>query len=273
MDSPRLQAELVLAHILKMARMRLYLNFEKVLSEEETNLSREFVKRRGQREPLQQILGTTSFCGYEIAVNRDVLVPRPETEMLAETGWKLLHSISASGGTAPAALDFGTGSGCIAIALALKVPTARIFASENSPAALQLARQNADTHQLSRRIQFLEGDGFELASSAKPLDLVISNPPYIPDAEIETLQPEVKSFEPRSALAGGTDGLDYYRNFSRQAAAWLRPGGKIMLEFGDGQESALEKMFGEQNWIVEELIPDYTHRPRILVAKIPESSQ
>jgi release factor glutamine methyltransferase len=269
-DSPRLQAELLLAHILKLPRMRLYLNFEKVLSEEETKLSRELVKRRGQREPLQQIVGTTSFCGHEIAVNRQVLVPRPETEILAETGWQFLQTLDS--GSEARALDFGTGSGCIAIALALKIPTAKIFASDNSLEALNLARQNCDAHQLSGRIQFLEGDGFQSASGVAPLDLVIGNPPYIPDAEIETLEPEVKSFEPRSALAGGADGLDYYRRFSREAAAWLRPGGKIMLEFGDGQETALEKMFAEQKWIVEALIPDYTRRPRILVAKTAELS-
>jgi release factor glutamine methyltransferase len=269
-DSPRLQAELLLAHVLKMARMRLYLNFERAMSEAETAQSRELVKRRGQREPLQQILGSTSFCGCQISLNKHTLIPRPETEILAEAGWQFLQSRMALESLQPVALDFGTGSGCIAIALALKAPTAKVFASENSPEALTLARQNCAAHELADRIQLLEGDGFILAGSLPPLNLIISNPPYIPRKEIETLQIEVRDFEPHSALDGGEDGLDYFRRFAGEAAAWLRPGGKIMLEFGDGQGPVLEQMFQAQNWVVEPLVADYTGRPRILVAKTGE---
>ena len=218
-DSPRLQAELLLAHVLKMARMRLYLNFERTMSDEETAQSRELVKRRGQREPLQQILGSASFCGYEISVNKNTLIPRPETEILAERGWQFLQTRITPEHSQPSALDFGAGSGCIAITLALKTPAAKIFASENSPEALNLARQNCAAHTLSDRIQFLAGDGFVLAGSLPPLDLIISNPPYIPRKEIETLQLEVRNFEPHSALDGGEDGLDYYRRLASEAAA------------------------------------------------------
>src|SRR5207302_3380271 len=139
-DSPRLQTELLLAHLLKLPRMQLYLNFERTLSPGETDGFRELVRRRAQREPLQHILGSTSFCGFEIAVNRHVLVPRPETELLAEEGWKFLQGRADK----PTALDFGTGSGCIAIALAAKCPDAKIVALDISADALALAKQNAE---------------------------------------------------------------------------------------------------------------------------------
>src|SRR5881394_3487449 len=128
-DSPRLQTELLLAHLLKLPRMQLYLNFQRVLSEAEVSSFRELITRRGQREPLQHIVGSTSFCGLEITVNRHVLVPRPETELLAEAGWTFLSTLNSQPLTA---LDFGTGSGCIAIALAAKATTARIFALDVS---------------------------------------------------------------------------------------------------------------------------------------------
>ncbi|HEX7652829.1 MAG TPA: HemK/PrmC family methyltransferase, partial [Verrucomicrobiae bacterium] len=143
-ESARLNAELLLAHQLRLPRMKLYLNFDRVLTPAETDGLREAVKRRGNREPLQHIVGSTSFCGYEIAVNRHALVPRPETEQLAELGWKFLQ---AERPHPPTALDFGTGTGCLAIVLAAKCPQARVTALDISPEALALARQNATTHQ------------------------------------------------------------------------------------------------------------------------------
>src|SRR5262249_51340681 len=142
-DSPRLQAELLLARVIGLARMQLYLNFERSLSAEETDALRELVKRRGQREPLQHILGSTSFCGYEIAVNRSVLIPRPETELLAEQGWKFLNELLAAGAKDIAAVDIGTGSGCLAIALAAKCPDVKIYATDISAEALNVAKENA----------------------------------------------------------------------------------------------------------------------------------
>ena len=140
-DSPRLQTELLLAHLLKLPRMQLYLAFERALTPAEVDALRELIKRRGQREPLQHIVGSTSFCGLEIAVNRHVLVPRPETELLAERGWAFLHQLSTLNSQPATALDFGTGSGCLAIALACKCPGAEICALDISPEALALARR------------------------------------------------------------------------------------------------------------------------------------
>jgi release factor glutamine methyltransferase len=263
-DSPRLQAELLLAHVLKLPRMKLYLNFERALTDAETATYRELVKRRSQHEPLQHITGSTSFCGLEIAVNRHVLVPRPETEILAEAGWSYLSTLNSQPSTV---LDFGTGSGCIAIALAAKCLNANVTALDVSPEALDVAKQNAAKNNFSDKIQFLQGDGFAALPKEIQFDLIISNPPYIPTAEIATLEPEVRDFDPRGALDGGADGLDFYRRFALEARKFLKPAGKIMLEFGDGQGDSIRKIFEEQKWIVEAIREDYTQRQRILIAR------
>jgi release factor glutamine methyltransferase len=277
-ESARLHAELLLAHVLKLPRMKLYLNFERPLADEETGRLRELVRRRGMREPLQHIVGSTSFCGYEIMVNRHVLVPRPETELLAEAGWKFLLNLPRCQTLSdpPAALDFGTGSGCIAIALAAKCPDATVHALDVSSDALALARQNADANKLSDRIEFLLGDGFaalkssrrENVRSGSQFDLIISNPPYISSAEIESLEPEVRDHDPRGALDGGPDGLSFYRMLAAEAAVHLRRNGRMMLEFGEGQGDWIREIFEAQKWIVEATLADYTQRQRILVARI-----
>ena len=265
-ESPRLQTELLLAHLLKMPRMKLYLNFDRILTTSETDALREFVKRRGTREPLQHITGSTFFCGHEITVNRHVLVPRPETELLAESGWSFLNTLET-----PSALDLCTGSGCIAIAIAAKSPTAHIIATDISPDALALAQQNAAQNQV--KIEFLQGDGFAALSSERRslgvqnFDLIVSNPPYIASAEIATLDPEVRDFDPRLALDGGADGLDFYRRLASQTKTFLKPAGKIMLEFGDGQADTIKKLFEDEKWIVEAVKEDYSQRTRILVAR------
>ena len=282
-ESPRLNAELLLAHLLKMPRMKLYLNFERALSAAETDGLRELVKRRGGREPLQHITGSTSFCGLEMAVNRHALVPRPETELLAELGWGVLSNLKSQISTA---LDFGTGTGCIAIALAVKCPNAKIIALDLSADALALAKQNALQNKVAERIEFFCGDGFAAldnaaergqpvresggdtrASDPRSFDLIVSNPPYIASAEIATLQPEVRDFDPRAALDGGADGLDFYRRLAKEAKPFLKPDGKIMVEFGDGQADAIKNLFESETWMVEAVQADFSHRARILVAR------
>ena len=275
-ESPRLQTELLLAHVLKMPRMKMYLNFDRALTTAETDALRELVKRRGQREPLQHIVGSTSFCGFEMAVSRHALVPRPETEMLAELGWQWLgkhstpntqHSTSNCQNAVPSALDFGTGTGCIAIAMAAKCPNAKITALDISAEALALARENAARNTVVGRIEFLHGDGFAALASGARFDLIVSNPPYIASAEIATLDPEVRDFDPRAALDGGTDGLDFYRRLATEAKNFLKPDGKIMLEFGDGQADAIKTIFEMEKWIVEAVQEDYSQRARVLVAR------
>jgi release factor glutamine methyltransferase len=265
-SSPRLQVELLISHVLKMPRMKLYLNFERNLSEAELSTLREMVQRRGTREPLQYIIGDVSFCGWELNVTPSVLIPRPETEVLAEKGWQFLSTLNSQSSTA---LDFGTGSGCLAIAMALKSPTTEVHALDASVEALKVAHQNAAKHKIA--IQFHQGDGFAALPQGLRFDLIISNPPYIATAEIETLEPEIRDHEPRSALDGGADGLNFYRLLANNAAQWLKPNGKILLEFGDGQADAVKKMFEEQMYVVESIESDYSQRPRILSARPPLS--
>ena len=263
-DSPRLQTELLLSHVLKMARMKLYLNFARQLTEPEADTLRELILRRGQREPVQHILGSTSFCGFEISVNRDVLVPRPETELLAELAWQFLSTSNHQPATA---FDFGTGSGCLAIAIGVKCPTAHIVAADISPAAIAVATQNAVRHGASDRIEFHCGAGFAALPANSRFDLIVSNPPYIPSGEIESLQPEVRDFDPRAALDGGPDGLSFYRLIAEKGAPFLKAHGKIMLELGDGQAETAREIFDAQKWIVEAIKQDYTQRSRILIAR------
>ena len=263
-DSPRLQVELLLAHALGVPRLKLYLNFEQKLTSANLETVRELVRRRGNREPLQHIIGSTSFCGFEIKVNRHVLVPRPETEMLAERAWQFLAALNSPPG---AALDFGTGSGCLAIALAAQCPGAEVHAADISVEALRVARENAALNNLSDKIQFHSGDGFAALPRVLPFDLIVSNPPYVPSAEIEALAPEVRDHDPRLALDGGADGLDFYRRLAAEAANHLRPAGRIMLESGDGQAEQIRQLFVQHKWVVESVEADYTGQPRILTLR------
>jgi release factor glutamine methyltransferase len=264
-DSPRLQTELLLAHQLKLPRMKLYLNFERVLSPAELDTLRAAVMRRAQREPLQHIIGSTSFCGLEMLVNKHVLIPRPETELLAELSWQFLSTINPQPSTC---LDFGTGSGCIAIAIAAKCPMARVVAVDVSADAIDVAKQNATASGVSDRIEFRCGDGFATLNGADKFDLIVSNPPYIASEEIATLETEVRDFDPRGALDGGADGLDFYRRLAADAGAFLKPGGKIVIEFGEGQATAISELFTAKHWTVESVYQDYTKRERMLVARL-----
>lgn len=266
-DSPRLQAELLLAHVLRLPRMQLYLNFERALTGTELDSYRELIARRGKREPLQLLIGSTSFCGLEIEVNGHTLIPRPETELLAEQGWTFLNRTPAAADPPPTVLDFGTGTGCLAVTLAVRCPSAQVWALDCSAEALAVASRNAARHGVSERIHFVQGNALSALGSEAPFTLIISNPPYIPSGELPTLQPEVRDFEPHQALDGGADGLDFYRRLAAEAGARLKPSGKIMVEFGDGQSEPLRELFASQKWIVEEILEDYTQRSRILVAR------
>jgi release factor glutamine methyltransferase len=267
--APRLQVELLLAHLLRMPRMQLYLCFERELTVAELDALRALVQRRGQREPLQYIIGSTSFCGLEIALSRDVLIPRPETELLAERAWTFLQQAAGD----PNVLDLGTGSGCLAIALARHAPRAKVDATDCSGPALELARRNAETHQVCDRVQFRQGDLFAGTPAEAGFDLIVSNPPYIPTARIETLEEEVRRFEPRSALDGGADGQDFYRRIAAEAGAWLRPAGCLMVELDDEGAGATRAIFEKEKWTVQEVEKDYQGLERILIARLEERPQ
>jgi release factor glutamine methyltransferase len=262
-DSARLQIELILAHVLGVPRLKLYLNFERELTDEELDAARTLVKRRANREPLQHLLGSTSFCGFEIAVTPAVLIPRPETELLASRAWEYVSSITRE---SVAVLDFGTGSGCLAISIAAKCPRARIHAVDISDAALAVARENARTHGTGERITFCASDGFAALPGGLRFDLIVSNPPYIPSEEIGTLDREVRDFDPRLALDGGADGLDFYRRLAEQGSGRLREDGRLMAEFGDGQAEAVRAIFEGQGWKVEAVEKDFAGKERFVIA-------
>jgi release factor glutamine methyltransferase len=269
-ESARLQVEWILAASLGVPRLQLYLQFERVLGEAELGKVREAVRRRGRREPLQHVLGTAVFCGLEFEVGPGALVPRPETELLAERGWQWLGKrLSAGGGREGCArvLDWGTGTGCLAVTLAVRVPQARVVALDISPAAAELARRNVARHGVSERVRVWEGDGAGGLAEGERFDLVVSNPPYIPTGEIAGLEPEVREFDPKVALDGGADGLEFYRRLAVEMRSRLEPDGAMLWEFGDGQGPAVVSVLETAGWIVAERHKDYSGRERFLMAE------
>jgi len=216
-----------------------------------------------QHQPVQYVLHEAWFAGLKLYVDENVLVPRPETEELVE--WIVsdltIHNSQFT------ILDIGTGSGCIAIALAVKCPNTRVVALDASAEALAVAKVNAARHVVSERLELRCGHAFAPLPAEARFQLIVSNPPYIPSAEIASLQPEVRDFDPHTALDGGADGLDFYRLLAAQAGAFLRPGGRIMLEFGDGQAEFVRRILEAQKWIVEAVKEDYSQRPRHLIAR------
>jgi len=265
-ESPRLQIELLLEHVLGLPRLELYLNFERPVTEKETEVLRECVRRRGLREPLQHIIGTTSFCGIEIQVGPEALVPRPETESLAELAWKRLWKLGEAGvSPSPKVLEIGVGTGCVSIAIATNAPATSVVGVDCSAEALELAQENVTACDLAERVSLIECDAFQGLSDGDEFDLIVSNPPYIPSAEIETLAPEVRDHDPRAALDGGEDGLDFYRMLAEHGAIWLRPTGAMMLEFGDGQAAALREIFSNHGWIVEAVDRDLAGKERFII--------
>jgi release factor glutamine methyltransferase len=249
-----------------MPRMKLYLNFERTLAESELEKLREFVKRRASREPLQHIIGIANFCGLDFIVNRHVLVPRPETEILAERAWIFLQQ-RAKEKAQPIALDFGTGSACLSVMLAKKSPSAKIHALDISAEALEVARENTARHEVCEQLEFHHGNGFSAFTGKIAFDLIVTNPPYNASQEILTLEPEVRDYDPKQALDGGADGLEFYRLLAKESQSWLAANGCLMMEFGDGQAESIREIFGQQKWIVEAVERDYTQRQRFLIAR------
>ena len=256
-ENPRLNAEHLLAHTLGLKRMELYLQFDRPLTETDRAPLRAVIKRRGTREPLQHILGTAEFHGRTFQCDQRALIPRTETEQLVE----LTLEISKA---RPAAkiLDLGTGSGVIALTLALELPTAQIHATDLWPDALALATDNASRHQLADRIRFTQIDLFPTGETA--FDLIVANLPYIPTAEIPTLSAEVRH-DPVSALDGGADGLDLIRRLIEVATAHLSPGGALLLEIGAGQGNAVNTLMTARKFRDISVRPDYENVPRFAV--------
>lgn len=253
-ENARLNAEHLLSHALGLKRMELYLQFDRPLGESERAPLRELVRRRGNREPLQHIVGTVEFHGRVFHCDSRALIPRPETEQLVEMALATTASLKAS-----SILDVGTGSGVIALTLAQCLPEARIHATDISEQALALASANALRHGLDGRVSFTRAD--LLPENGETFDLIVANLPYIPTAEIPTLAEEVRK-DPVGALDGGPDGLDLVRRLVLAAPARLSPGGALLLEIGRGQNEAVAAFLAESKFRDISVCPDYQSIPR-----------
>ncbi len=257
---PRLSAELLLSKVLNCKRIDLYLQFERILSIKERDQFREYVKRRARREPVQYILGETEFYGFPFKVSPDVIIPRPETELLVDAVVEEVQSVRRPSAKV---LDIGTGSGCIAVCLAKLLPDCSIWAIENSPAAMKVAKQNAGLNEVSAH--FIEGDIFKDGSSLPTkFDIIVSNPPYVALSDISKLEPEVKEFEPKDALLAGEDGLEFYRKIVNLIPDLIDKKGKVFLEIGYNQAKPLEEIFAKTNFTVK-FRKDYNQIERILI--------
>jgi release factor glutamine methyltransferase len=272
-ENSRLEAELLLEQYLAHKRLEFPLIYGRVLPPSLVEAFRQSVDRRAKHEPIQHILGSASFCGFEIEVNPMALIPRPETELLAERAWTFLARSSGPENKPVIFLDIGTGTGCLPIAILGYCPSASAHAVDISRDALELARKNAGRHGMSGSIHFHLGDGFKAIPPEQKFDLVVSNPPYIPTEDIESLSPEVRIHDPRLALDGGPDGLDFYRLLANETASCLKPGGALMFEFGDGQAPAISRLFLEKGWHIVAIERDYARKERLMEVKRFSNSQ
>jgi release factor glutamine methyltransferase len=262
-ENPRLQAELLLADVLDLKRLDLYLRFDQVLSPAQVDAYREHVRQRVRGAPLQYITGKAGFRNLTLGVDPAVLIPRPETEILVEAALEHLKGLEA-----PQALDLGCGSGAIALALAQECPGARVVASDISPAALALARRNARQLGLEERVAFCCGDLLAPLRPAGQFGLIACNPPYVPRGDLEGLEPQVRDHEPRLALDGGEDGLDFYRRLAGQAAPYLAPQGLLALEVGAGRAGEVAGLLGQSGaFAPAQTRPDLAGVPRVVSAR------
>lgn len=258
-ESPRLDAEVLLSHVLDKDRLYLYVHFDQPLEEDELAAFRAAVLRRAKREPVAYIVGQKEFMGHLFAVEAAVLIPRPDTEILVEA---VLERLQRCGGDTRL-LDIGTGSGAIIISLLKALPDARGVAIDLSPDALAVARRNAEQLGVSDRLEFRQGDLLEPAGSER-FDVIVSNPPYIPNADIEGLEPEVKR-EPLLALAAGADGLDCYRRLLKDGRQHLNDGGYMALEVGIQQARPVCELARECGWGAAEVRADYSGIERVVM--------
>jgi len=266
LEEPRLEAELLLAASLEIRRIDLYLQFERLLAPAEVAAFRGLVRRRLSGEPVQYVTGSAAFRLLELEVSPEVLIPRPETEIVVEVALEVLRPLEE-----PRVLDAGVGSGAIAVSLAREHAGARLVATDIARGALATARANARRHDLDGRIRFACMDLFAAFGGGDPtghFDVIVSNPPYVATAELADLAPEVRDHEPRLALDGGTDGLDVYRRIAAEAPAALRPGGRLVLEVGDGQADGVGQLLSASGQFADiEVRPDLNRVDRVVLCR------
>lgn len=263
-ESPRANAEILLAEILKCKRLELYLSFDKPLSENEVQLCREAIRKRGLRVPLQYIVGNVDFYGLKLLVNENVLIPRPETELLVE---KIISETDKSLNLK--ILDIGVGSGNISLALIKNLPNSKVIAIDVSENALNVAEQNAELNLLQERIEFKMFD--ILKDDTKKLgnfDLVVSNPPYISVSDFENLEPELKVHEPKIALTDNSDGVSFYKRIIEISEQILNEHGKLYFELGMGQSIQVKKYFEHRNFKNIHVTKDYSGIERIICGEL-----
>ncbi|MGN0948184.1 MAG: peptide chain release factor N(5)-glutamine methyltransferase [Megasphaera sp.] len=257
-DSPRLDAEILLAHVLHKERIYLYAHYDEPMNPQELAAYRELVKKRANRYSVAHILGTQPFMGLDFKVNEDVLIPRPETEMLVES------VVAAAEGTAPSIVDIGTGSGAIVLSLLHYLPQANGIGVDISPKALTIAAENGKALDLDGRVTWIESDLFTNVPQG-PYDWIVSNPPYLTQHDMEELQPEVRH-DPALALYGGDDGLDIYRRLAKESPAFVKRGGHCIVEIGAGQTQDVSAIFtADGAYEHEKTVKDYGGIERVLL--------
>ncbi|MBI3181243.1 MAG: peptide chain release factor N(5)-glutamine methyltransferase [Myxococcales bacterium] len=262
-DSPRLTAEVLLAHALGLDRVRLYIDLDRPLSKEELAAYRRLIERRAAGEPTQYLTGTREFYNRPFRVDARVLIPRPETELLVEAVLRFLPE-----GAPTRVLDLCTGSGCIAATLAAERPLASVWATDLSPGACEVARANAEVLEVGGRVTVLQGDLFDPVPEGARFDAVVSNPPYVASGEIERLSREVRR-EPRQALDGGPDGLELIRRVASRARAHLKAGGLLALEIGEGQGEKVLQLLKDAGYVDPRLEKDLSRLDRLAFGKQP----
>jgi release factor glutamine methyltransferase len=261
-ESPRLDAEVMLAHVLDYERVQLYTHFEEIVGDAPRASYRDLVKRRAEGAPVAYLVGRKEFYSLRFDVSPAVLIPRPETEYLV-----LGFMEAAKGLESPRAADVGTGSGCLAVACAKHHPTVAFTAIDVSPDALAVARKNAERHGVSDRIEFVQGDLLAAVADRPPFDLIVSNPPYIPSGDLAGLEPNVRDYEPWLALDGGLDGLDLIERLAAQAIPLLKPGGRLMMEIGAGQDDDVRAILsGHPEYQILPTVRDLQGHPRVVHA-------
>lgn len=262
-ESPRLDAEILLAFALKIERVQLYVQFDRPLLEDELALIRGLVKRRAAQEPIAYIVGTQGFWSLDLKTDSRALIPRPDTEILIEAVLGLLSEDSTA-----SVIDIGTGSGAIALSLAVERPQLRIAATDIDLNTLELARENAALHGLSERVDFFYGDLLEaLGTEWSTADMIVSNPPYIAEEQRSKLMADVRNFEPSGALFSGEDGLDILRRLTRDSYRFLQSGGYLLCEIGYDQGSLVRELFEGAGFSDIEVRQDYGGRDRVVLGK------
>jgi len=268
-ENPRLNAELLLARSLSLSREQLYIRFNDQLKEMETGAMERLIGRRIAGEPLQYILGHQEFWSIDFKVDPRVLIPRPETELLVEQALLVLSENPL--GRTPYVLEIGTGSGAVAISLAKEVGDLFLVATDISRDALLLAKENAKAGGVLHRVEFVNSDLFEPfppLGGREPFDLILSNPPYITFSQMNELPKEVRDYEPIVAVNGGEDGLDFYRRIITQTPYYLRRGGWLLLEVGQGQSRIVSQRIEEgSHFLKAERIPDLSGIERVVKAQ------